>query len=645
MTGVRGGAGGPAERAHPPRAGDPTIIGAYKILGRLAGDDHMPLYLGQAADGRRVAVRTLCPELAASAAARGRFERATATLRGLDDEHVSAVVDASPGLPESPGSSGSSESGGAGAQASPPYLAAAFVDGPTLAEAVATGGALTGPELAAVARATLAATAAFHRIGIMHGGLAPDVVVLTDSGPVLVDLWVHRAVRALLGESGRASGGDGEHAPDRVAGPAAGPSVAADVGDWGRLVRHAAGARTASPDELGRRLGPALAAAVLAAEADPARRPSPADLLATLPVAAPPEAAPPEVIPPEAAPPEAAPPEAAPDPEPALAAQPAAAPTPADSQDLDGWFDEPGFAAALAGYPGGDEDADGPPGSGGRGQGADDFGLFGRDDFAPDSLAPNSLGPGPGSLGPADDRPILLSGSAPAGDDPAGRPRSGAGGAAGAGKPGTRGNPGRGGGRLRPRLPRGSRRVAVVVAAVLIAGAVAASASTLPGHGGGSAPSALAPPAAPSPAASGGPAASGAADLTGASAPATATVRATTQAPAATAGGPASAPPAAQLAPARPAAATPATHRRTHDPSQPAPRPNPPAATPPPPPPSPPPPPRATPAPPTTSTTPPVDQGPPPDINAGQTPPSPTPSGTLSGQQIPVFELTTASHR
>lgn len=94
------------------------------------------------------------------------------------------------------------------------------VTGPSLATLVQARGHLEPAELATLWQSIAHALAAMHQRGLVHGDVSPGNIVLTQSGPVLLDI---------VGHDGAESGHRGHAAPEIVAGGP--PSEAGDV--WG----------------------------------------------------------------------------------------------------------------------------------------------------------------------------------------------------------------------------------------------------------------------------------------------------------------------------------------------------------------------------------------------------------------------------
>lgn len=126
------------------------------------------------------------------------------------------------------------------------------VVGPSLATLVEARGPLTAGEVAEVWSVLADALAALHARGIVHGDVSPPNVVITDAGPVLLDI---------AGHGGREIGRYGYVPPEVLGGGR--PGEASDVWALARVLAWASGD---SADVLA-----ALGAAL---DDDPASRPS-----------------------------------------------------------------------------------------------------------------------------------------------------------------------------------------------------------------------------------------------------------------------------------------------------------------------------------------------------------------------------------
>ncbi|MYR41570.1 serine/threonine protein kinase, partial [Streptomyces sp. SID5910] len=92
----------------------PERIGAYAVERELGAGGMGTVYLARSRGGRAVAVKVARPELAADPHFRQRFRAEVAAARLVGGFHTAPVVDADP-------------------EAQAPWLATAYVPGPTLA--------------------------------------------------------------------------------------------------------------------------------------------------------------------------------------------------------------------------------------------------------------------------------------------------------------------------------------------------------------------------------------------------------------------------------------------------------------------------------------------------------------------------------
>src|SRR3984885_5602642 len=112
----------------PLQPGDPRVAGQFRLRARLGQGGMGRVFLGYSPAGRAVAVKMCHPELAADPAFVQRFAREAAAAQAVNGLYTAQVVAAGP-------------------YDEPPWLATAYVPGPSLSEYVHGFGPL--PEAAA----------------------------------------------------------------------------------------------------------------------------------------------------------------------------------------------------------------------------------------------------------------------------------------------------------------------------------------------------------------------------------------------------------------------------------------------------------------------------------------------------------------
>ncbi|MFB4307041.1 serine/threonine-protein kinase [Actinomadura sp. GTD37] len=262
----------------PLRDRDPRRLGPYRLTGRLGRGGMGTVFLGEDDAGRRVAVKVINAELADDEAFHDRFRREVTAARQVRRFCTAAVLDAR-------------------LDGDPLYVVTEYVAGPSLDEAVKAGGPLRGGDLEALAVNIATALSAVHGAGIVHRDLKPSNVLLSPTGPRVIDFGIARALDTPDGptRTGQFIGTPAYMAPELMHGEEISP--AADVFSWGCVVAYAGTGRvpfpggtlpetinrvtTAEPDLDG--LDPALHDLVVRAlSKDPAGRPSVKQLIQVL---------------------------------------------------------------------------------------------------------------------------------------------------------------------------------------------------------------------------------------------------------------------------------------------------------------------------------------------------------------------------
>ncbi|MFD1936822.1 protein kinase [Nonomuraea mangrovi] len=192
--------------AEPLRPDDPQAIAAYRIVGRLGEGGQGVVYLGQAPDGRPVAVKVLRQSVGGD----DRFAREVAAARRVEPFCIAQVLDASTG--------------------GRPYIVSEYVDGPSLQQS----GRHYGADLQRLAVSTATALTAIHEAGIVHRDFKPANVLLGRDGPRVVDFGIARVADSAVTVTSSVVGTPAYMAPEQLAGARVGP--AADVFAWAAVM-------------------------------------------------------------------------------------------------------------------------------------------------------------------------------------------------------------------------------------------------------------------------------------------------------------------------------------------------------------------------------------------------------------------------
>ncbi|RDD86681.1 serine/threonine protein kinase [Streptomyces parvulus] len=190
---------------YPLQNSDPTAMGRYRLIGRLGSGGMGSVYLGRTPGGRPAAVKVINSHLQHDPAALERFRREVETLGTVRNAFTAALIDAEVDTP-------------------PFWMATEYVPGPTLADAVEA----SGPFPVDLGRAVLAALAEgladVHVHGVLHRDIKPQNIILSATGPQLIDFGIARSDEmANITQVGAAIGTPGFMAPETLTRGEAGP--------------------------------------------------------------------------------------------------------------------------------------------------------------------------------------------------------------------------------------------------------------------------------------------------------------------------------------------------------------------------------------------------------------------------------------
>ncbi|MEV8315146.1 PQQ-binding-like beta-propeller repeat protein [Streptomyces sp. NPDC059900] len=197
-----------------------TYIGPYRVIRELGAGGMGRVHLAASRSGRAVAVKVVRPELAADPDFRRRFRAEVDAARAVSGAFTAPVIDADPEGPQ-------------------PWLATAYIPGPSLTDALEAHGPMPESALRVLGGGLAEALAAVHRAGLIHRDLKPSNILLTRDGPRVIDFGISRAVDGtVLTAEGQVAGSPGFMSPEQSRGGALTP--ASDVFAFGSVLAYAA---------------------------------------------------------------------------------------------------------------------------------------------------------------------------------------------------------------------------------------------------------------------------------------------------------------------------------------------------------------------------------------------------------------------
>ncbi|MGW1654625.1 serine/threonine-protein kinase [Streptomyces atratus] len=210
------------QSAHAPlSAGDPREIGGYRLHARLGAGGMGVVYLAHTPGGRPIALKAVRSEFAADPEFRRRFADEVTSARSIHGLFTAQVVDS-------------------GVDAPTPWLATAYVPGPSLQQVVERHGALPVRTVLLLVAGVAEALQAIHRAGVVHRDLKPANVLIAEDGPRVIDFGIARAADATgLTRTGLRIGTAAYMAPEQATGLTVTPAT--DVFALGVLAAYVAG--------------------------------------------------------------------------------------------------------------------------------------------------------------------------------------------------------------------------------------------------------------------------------------------------------------------------------------------------------------------------------------------------------------------
>lgn len=198
---------------------DPATVGPYRLVAQLGSGGMGRVYLGHSPSGRKVAIKVIRPEYVQDSAFRQRFAREVIASRAVSGFFTAGVVDADP-------------------EGRRPWLATAYIPGPSLQQAVQRSGPLPERSVRALGAALVEALTAIHGASLIHRDLKPANVLLAQDGPRVIDFGISRlSEHSGLTLTGTTIGSPGYMSPEQIQGLRIEPS--SDVFSLGSVLAYA----------------------------------------------------------------------------------------------------------------------------------------------------------------------------------------------------------------------------------------------------------------------------------------------------------------------------------------------------------------------------------------------------------------------
>ncbi|MFF0483436.1 serine/threonine-protein kinase [Streptomyces sp. NPDC004435] len=199
-------------------ADDPREIGGYRLQARLGSGGMGVVYLAHTPGGRPIALKVVREEYAGDPEFRLRFAQEVASAERIHGLFTAQVV-------------------ASGVDAPTPWLATAYVPGPSLHEVVRRHGPLPVRTVLPLLAGIAEALEAIHRAGVVHRDLKPANVLIAEDGPRVIDFGIARAADAVaLTGTGLRIGTAAFMAPEQALGAPVSPAT--DVFALGALVAY-----------------------------------------------------------------------------------------------------------------------------------------------------------------------------------------------------------------------------------------------------------------------------------------------------------------------------------------------------------------------------------------------------------------------
>jgi serine/threonine protein kinase len=179
---------------------DPDSIGPWKLISRLGSGGMSVVYLASKSNKTSVALKVIRSQYLDNQADRNRIEREISTLTNIKSKYVCQILD-----------SDISEDYA--------WIATEFIDGPDLKTLVLEDGPLDENSWYELAKGLLEGLSAIHENKVIHRDIKPSNILISDSGPKIIDFGIAQTSEATsLTSTGLIAGSPAWLSPEQING-------------------------------------------------------------------------------------------------------------------------------------------------------------------------------------------------------------------------------------------------------------------------------------------------------------------------------------------------------------------------------------------------------------------------------------------
>lgn len=202
---------------------DPKTIGDYTLIGRLGSGGMGVVYIASKGS-ETVALKIIRDSIIDDPSQATRFIREIETLKSINSSHVAKVLDT-------------------GTHNERPWFTTEFVNGPDLKSYVSDKGPLTGQAWDSLAKGLLDGISAIHAAEVIHRDIKPANIILSETGPKIIDFGIAQVADATsVTSTGAIVGTPAWFSPEQIEGSEI--SMATDLFSAGSTLVYAATGKT-----------------------------------------------------------------------------------------------------------------------------------------------------------------------------------------------------------------------------------------------------------------------------------------------------------------------------------------------------------------------------------------------------------------